>query len=53
MTKIHIRKKRTFQDSKDIFNDEKKQLTFDEILGIAKQSYKDNKKLMDVLAKDD
>jgi len=27
LTKIHIRKKRTFQDSKDVFNDEKKQQT--------------------------
>ena len=49
MVKIVIRK----NHHKRIFNDEKVQFTFDEIMDISKQSMKDNKKLLDRLAEDD
>jgi len=49
MAKIIIRK----NHFKRIFNDEKKQLTFHEIMEIANDSMKENKKLLDKLAEDD
>jgi len=50
MAKIIIRKKRTF---KLPFNDEKKQFTFDDMMKIANDSMKANKKILDKLAEDD
>ena len=46
MVKIVIRK----NHHKRIFNDEKVQFTFDEIMDISKQSMKDNNKLLKILA---
>jgi len=50
LAKINIRNKRTL---KVPFNDEKKQFTFDEMMEIANQSMKANKKMLDKLAEDD